>query len=407
MTETILVVGGGLAAAHAVGSLREAGYTGRLVLFGDEHHLPYERPPLSKGFLTGDDELDSVFVHDPQWYDDHDVDLRLGTAVTGIDPGAHTVTAAGTTTGYDRLLLATGAEPRHLPMADASGAPVSYLRTIEDSRLLKDRFAAQGRVVVVGAGWIGLEAASAARRAGAEVTVVETLALPLLRVLGAEVAEVFAGLHREHGVDLRLGVGVAGIDPDGPGAVVRLDDGTAVPADLLVVGIGAAPRTALAQAAGLAVDDGVLVDERLVSSDPDVLVAGDLANAVHPALGRRVRVEHWDNAIEQGEVAGRNLLGAGESYARMPYFFSDQYDLGMEYVGHVSPDDDAEVVLRGDLDGRVFTALWVAGDRVLAGMHAGDWDAADHLRALVGRRGDAALLRDRDVPLGDLVGKVS
>jgi NADPH-dependent 2,4-dienoyl-CoA reductase/sulfur reductase-like enzyme len=403
MSDTHVIVGAGLAAANAATTLRERGYDGRLVVFGDEHHLPYERPPLSKGFLMGDDELDSVFVHPPEWYDDNDVELHLGTAVTAIDTGARTVTAGDGTLGYDRLLLVTGAAPRRFATADDSGAPVAYLRTIEDSRRLKDAFAEGRRIVVVGAGWIGLETAAAARRAGAEVTVVESLEAPLLRVLGPEVAEVFAGLHREHGVDLRTGARVDAVTRDGERAVVRLGDGSEVTADLLVVGVGVAPRTALAEAAGIACDNGVLVDERLAASAPGVFAAGDVANAQHPLLGRRLRVEHWDNAIEQGKVAARSMLGEDVRYDRMPYFFSDQYDLGMEYVGSVGPDGYDEVVLRGDLESRVFTALWLSGDRVLAGMHANDWDAADALRGLAGTTVDGARLRDISVPLDKLV----
>ncbi|MGZ4494436.1 MAG: NAD(P)/FAD-dependent oxidoreductase [Nocardioides sp.] len=401
MTQTFVIVGGGLAAAHAVTTLREEGFDGDIVLYGDEHHVPYERPPLSKGFLTGADELDSVFVHPRPWYDEQRVDLRLGTAVTAIDTAARTVTAGDGGTGYDRLLVATGAAPRPLAMADESGAPVAYLRTIEDSRRLKDAFGPGRRIAIVGAGWIGLETAAAARAAGADVTVVEAADLPLLRVLGPEVARVFADLHREHGVDLRTGVRLEGVSGDAGSAVLRLADGS-VDADLVVVGVGAAPRTALAEAAGLAVDDGILVDEHLAASAPDVFAAGDVARAQHPVLGRRLRVEHWDNAIEQGKAVGRAMMGQDVSYDRMPYFFSDQYDLGLEYVGDVGPDGYDEVVLRGDVEGRVFTALWLAGDRVLAGMHVNDWDAADTLRALVGSRADADRLRDRAVPLDDL-----
>ncbi|NUR06408.1 MAG: FAD-dependent oxidoreductase [Nocardioidaceae bacterium] len=402
---TMVVVGAGLTAAKAVEELREAGFDGSVVLYGNEPHLPYERPPLSKGYLLGDDELDSAFVHTADWYVEHDVDLRLGTEVTAIDTGAHVVRAGGGEQGYDKLLLATGASPRHLGFVDDSGAPVAYLRTIEDSDRLKAAFTEGRRIVVIGGGWIGLEATSAARRAGAEVTVLESLDLPLLRVLGPEVAEVFADLHREHGVDLRTGVEVRSVERTGDGSVVRLGDGSELPADLIVVGIGVAPNVGLAQAAGLDTDNGVLVDEGLRSSDPDVLAAGDVANQLHPLLGHRLRVEHWDTAIEQGKAAAHGLLGESVRYDRLPYFFTDQYDLGMEYVGHVSPDGYDEVVLRGDTSadgGRTFTAFWLREGRVLAAMHANDWDATDHLRALVGSSPDATKLRDSAVALEDL-----
>ena len=407
MTQRIVVVGAGLAAAKAVEELRASGFSGPLVVFGDEHHLPYERPPLSKGFLLGDDELETVFVHDPDWYDENDVDLRLGTAVTAIDTGRHVVRTRDGEQAYDRLLLATGSTPRRLPMADDSGAPVAYLRTIEDSQRLKAAFGEGRSVVVVGGGWIGLETAAAARLAGASVTVLESLDLPLLRVLGPEVAEVFAGLHREHGVDLRTGVQVTAVERDGARAVVRLGDGAELTADLVLVGIGVTPNVALAEAAGLAVDDGILVDEHLATADPDVFAVGDVANAQHPLLGRRVRVEHWDTAIEQGKAVAHSLLGHDVSYDRLPYFFTDQYDLGMEYVGSVGPDGYDEVVLRGDPDGRTFTAFWLRDGRVLAGMHANDWDATDHIRGIVGVRHPSRRLGDEDVSLAELAGSGS
>jgi len=402
MSETFVVVGAGLAAAKAVEALRETGFEGSVVVFGEEHHLPYERPPLSKGYLLGTDELESAFVHDPDWYDENDVDLRLGTAVTSIDTAAHVVHTRDGEQPYDRLLLATGATPRHLAMADGSGAPVAYLRTIEDSQRLKASFGEGGSVAIIGAGWIGLEVAAAAREAGCAVTVLESLDLPLLRVLGPEVAQVFADLHREHDVDLRLGVEVVAVDKDGQRAVVRLGGGGTVTADLLVVGIGVTPNIALAEAAGLACDNGVLVDEQLRTSDSDVFAAGDIANAQHPLLGRRVRVEHWDTAIGQGETAAHAMLGHEPTYDRWPYFFTDQYDLGMEYVGHVGPDGYDEVVLRGDTHGRTFTAFWLQGGRVLAAMHVNDWDASDQVRALVGREIEVARLRDETVSLGEL-----
>ncbi len=399
----IVVVGGGLAAGKAVEQLRADGYAGGITLVAEEPHQPYERPPLSKGYLLGDEELEKVFVQPPEWYVDHDVALRLHTRATAVDPDAHTVTVEGEELAFDRLLLATGSSPRHLPLADDSGAPVTYLRTIEDSQALRERLVPARRVVVVGAGWIGLEVAAAARTRGCDVTVVEALEKPLLRVLGPEVADVFAGLHRAHGVDLRLGASVAGVEDHGGAVVVHLGDGTALEADVLVVGIGVRPNTDLAAAAGLDVDDGVLVDEHLRSSHPDVLAAGDVANALHPVLGRRVRVEHWDTAIGQGRAAARTMLGTGEPYTRLPYFFTDQYDLGMEYVGSLGPEGYDDVVLRGDVAGGVFTAFWLSGGRVVAGMHANDWDAIDDVRRIVTAGAvDLAALRDESSALSDV-----
>jgi 3-phenylpropionate/trans-cinnamate dioxygenase ferredoxin reductase subunit len=363
----IVIVGAGLAGGTAATELREQGYAGEVVLIGAEDHPPYERPPLSKGYLLGNDPLDDAFVHPQVWYPEHDVDLRLGVEATSVDTDAKVVHTTAGDQPYEALLLATGSEPRRLALAEESGVPTAYLRTIEDSDRLKAAFGSGRRIVIIGAGWIGLEAAAAARSAGSDVTVFETAELPLLRVLGPTVATVFADLHREHGVDLRLGTSVTADDLAG--------------ADLVVAGVGVTPRVELAKAAGLAVDDGVLVDAGLRTSVPSVLAIGDIANHDHPVLGRRIRVEHWDNAINQGKVAAHNLAGADEVYDAMPFFFTDQYDLGMEYVGHGGADD--EVVVHGDLDGRVFRAFWVRDGRVVAAMHANDWDATDGLRAAV------------------------
>ena len=404
MTDPIVVVGAGLAAAKAVEALRETGYDGALVVFGEEHHLPYERPPLSKDYLMGSSPLDKVFVHDAAWYAAHDVDLRLGTPVTGLDTARRRVTAATGEQPYDKLLLATGSSPRHLAVADRSGAPVAYLRTIEDSNRIKTELTPGARVVVIGGGWIGLEVAAAARSAEAEVVLVETAELPLLRVLGPEVAEAFASLHRAYGVDLRLSATVAAVDEWEGRGVVHLGDGSEVRADLVVVGVGVTPNTALAEQAGLLTGDGILVDEHLRSSDPHVFAAGDVASVEHPTLGRRIRVEHWDNAIGQGTVAGRNLAGEPVAYDRLPYFYTDQYDLGMEYVGYVAPGEYDRVVIRGNTEvTRTFTAFWLREDRVLAGMHANDWDAIEPIRKLVGRRVEAERLADAAVPLTALV----
>ena len=398
----VAVVGAGLAAASAVDELRQRGHEGSIDLFGAEQHLPYHRPPLSKGVLLGAEDEASVFVHDAQWYADRGVALHLGTRVTGLDLDRGFVRVGAEEHAYDRLLLATGSTPRRLAAADEAGGAVAYLRTLEDSRRLAAAFRPGRRVVLVGAGWIGLEVAAAARTAGCDVTVVEALDLPLLRVLGPEVAATFADLHRAHGVDLRLGARLDALTPAPDGvSVVRLGDGTGLSADLLVVGIGATPEDGLARDAGLAVDGGVLVDERLRASDPHVFAAGDVASHLHAVLGRRIRVEHWDAALEQGRVAARNMLGGDEPYTRLPYFFTDQYDLGMEYVGHVGPDGYDEVVTRGDRTGP-FVAFWLRDQRVLAGMHVNDWDALHAIRALVGRQVPAGRLADESVDLPTL-----
>jgi NADPH-dependent 2,4-dienoyl-CoA reductase/sulfur reductase-like enzyme len=390
VSDTIVIVGGGLAAGNAATTLREEGFDGRVVVFAAEPHLPYERPPLSKGYLLGNDPLEDAFVHDEAWYDEHGVDVRTGVEVTRLDTEAHTVGGTDGVEQYDRLLLATGARPRRLALADDSGFPVNYLRTIEDSDALKAGFGEGRRTVVVGGGWIGLEVASAARHGGSEVTVLEALDLPLVRVLGPEVARVFADLHVEHGVDLRTNASLEAVSPDGDRVVCRLGDGTEVTGDQLVVGVGVAPDTSLAESAGLRVDNGILVDEQLRASAPDVFAAGDVANHFHPVLGRRIRVEHWETAIEQGKLAGRNLAAPGaelHSYDRMPYFFTDQYDLGMEYVGSVGPDGYDEVLIQGDTSAeqRQFRAYWHKDGRILAAMQVNDWDASDHIREIVGQ----------------------
>jgi 3-phenylpropionate/trans-cinnamate dioxygenase ferredoxin reductase subunit len=402
-TETFVIVGGGLAAAKAAEGLRHGGFEGHVVLVSDEHHLPHERPPLSKGYLLGTEALESAVVHPREWYVEQDVDLRLGAPARTVDVDAHTVTVGQEQIGFDRLLIATGATARRLPVVQNAEAPVTYLRTIEDSQRIRAALQPGRGVAVIGGGWIGLEVAAAARAAGCEVVIIEALEAPLVRVLGPEVARVFADLHRSHGVDLRTNVSVTSVEADAGRAVVRLGNGATLAADLVVVGVGATPSTALAEAAGLKVDNGIVVDEYLRTSHPDVFAAGDVANAYHPKLGRHVRVEHWDNAIAQGLAAARNMLGAGEPYDRLPYFFTDQYDLGMEYVGSIGPAGYDEVVLRGDVEGRTFTALWLKDGTVLAGTHVNDWDAIEPIRQIVGAGGaDLARLRDPGVPLAQL-----
>ena len=394
MSEPIVLVGGGLAAGTAVRELRDQGYDGPLVLFAAESHPPYERPPLSKDYLLGKQPAEKAFVNDAAWYAEHDVDLRLGTTVAHIAP--HTLRAGDEELAWSSLLLATGARPRRLALADASGVPVHYLRTLDDSTALKEHLTEGARIGIIGGGWIGLEVASAARQSGAEVTVLESLAQPLLGVLGDQVAALFAQLHRERGVDVRTGVRIGQISQEGGAAVIGLEGGDTVTVDRLVVGVGVEPVTELASAAGLPVDNGILVDAHLRTSAPDVYAAGDVANVDHPVLGHRLRVEHWDTAIKHGKVAAANLLG-GEAVAdHLPYFFTDQYDLGLEYVGHPGPEGFDRVVVTGDTDGpveqRAFRVWWLRGDLVVAGMHVNDWDAIDRVRELVGTRpGDDAL----------------
>lgn len=402
-----VIVGGGLAGAKGAEALRERGFQGSIVLLGSEEHLPYERPPLSKGYLKTGEGLDEAFVHAHEWYAAHDVEVRTGTTVTAVDRAAHeVVTAEGERTAYDRLLLATGSSPRTLTLPGHDLGGVLSLRTIEDSDRIRALMQPGARLVFVGGGWIGLEVASAAREAGADVVVLESLELPLVRVLGVQVAKVFADLHREHGVDLRTTVTIEEIvGSDGAASGVRLADGAVVPADAVVVGIGAAPNVGLAEAAGLTVDNGVTADAVGRTSDPDIFVAGDLANVEHPFLGQRVRVEHWANALNQPDVVAAAMLDQDGPEPELPYFFTDQYDLGMEYHGLGGTDD--EVVVRGSLADREFVAFWLREGRVVAGMNVNVWDVGDAVKALIRSRAvvDRDQLADPAVPLDGLLPK--
>ena len=402
MTQRLVIIGGVLAGAKAAEALRDKGVDGELDVVGDEQHRPYERPPLSKDYLAGKAERESVFVHPADWYAEHDVDLRLDVAATAIDRSAHEVTLAdGSTIGYHRLLVATGASPRKLPVPGADASGVHYLRRIEDSEAIRATFGR--RLVVIGAGWIGLEVAAAAREAGSEVTIIEVAELPLLGVLGPEIATVFATLHREHGVDLRLSTKLAEITTDGGRATgALLADGTTIEADAVLVGVGIRPNTDLAEAAGLTVDNGIVVDSVLRSSDNDVFAAGDVANAMHPLLGKQIRVEHWANALNQPATAAAAMLGGSEPYDELPYFYTDQYDLGMEYIGYVEPRGYERVVVRGDTDAREFIAFWLDADnRVLAGMNVNVWDVIDPIKAIIRSRNpvDPTVLADPDTAL--------
>jgi 3-phenylpropionate/trans-cinnamate dioxygenase ferredoxin reductase component len=405
--QTFLIVGASMAGAKAAEALRDQGFGDRIVLVGDEQHPPYERPPLSKDYLAGNAEKDSAAVHGRDWYAEHNVELRLGTAVTRLDPAAHRVSLAdGNALEYTKLLLATGAAPRALPLPGADADGVYMLRRFEDSDRIKQALPSAGRLVVIGAGWIGLEVAAVARQAGVDVTVVETAALPLLNALGPEAAEIFAGLHREHGVDFRFGSQVAEITTDGSKVTgVRLTDGTTSPAGAVLVAVGVEPNAGLAREAGLTVDNGIVVDAALRTSDPDVFAAGDVANAFHPLLRRQIRVEHWANALSQPATAAASMLGKDASYEELPYFFTDQYDLGMEYTGYVEPGGYDQVVFRGDTAAREFIAFWLRDNRVLAGMNVNVWDVTEQIKTLVlsGASVDPARLADPDTPLDDLV----
>jgi NADPH-dependent 2,4-dienoyl-CoA reductase/sulfur reductase-like enzyme len=380
----VVIVGTGLGGASAAGALREQGYDGEVVLIGEQRYRPYELPALSKGILLGEtDEPD--WVHDESFYAEKGIDLRLGARVGAVHVGDRTVDVDGAPEPWDRLLLATGATPRRLRVPGADFGNVVRLRRLDDARSLRAELTEGRRVVIVGAGWIGCEVAAAARKHGAVVTVVDPLPLPLHRVLGDTVGALFRAVHETEGVTFRLGTGVVEYTgADGRATGVRLDDGSEVPADLVVVAVGVRPRTELAQEAGLALSDdgGVEVDAALRTSAPDVYAVGDIAAHFHPRHQRRIRVEHWANAKDQGAHVAGNLAGASEPYTASPYFFSDQYDLGMEYRGVADPFTD-ELVVRGDLDGREFIAFWLRDGAVRAAMNVNMWDDGDTLQALV------------------------
>ena len=403
---TYLIVGASLAGAKAAETLRSEGFGGRVILLGSETERPYERPPLSKGYLLGTEEKSVIYVHEEGWYAEHDVDLRLGVTATSVDPAGRTVTTGdGESTGYDRLLLATGASPRRLTIPGADREGVLYLRTVGDSERLAAAFRGGGRVVTVGAGWIGLETTAAAREAGCEVTVIEPEPTALYRALGSELGEMFADLHREHGVQFRFGESVSEIrGPAGRAGEVITSSGAAVPADIVVVGVGAVPSTGLAAEAGLEVANGVVADAALRTSGEGIYAAGDVASSYHPLLGRRVRVEHWANALNSGPAAARSMLGQDVTYDPVPYFYSDQYDLGMETAGLPEPGTYDEVLYRGDRPGREFIAFWLRDGAVVAGMNVNVWDVSDDIQALIrsARPVDPARLANPGIPLTDL-----
>ncbi|MEU6392000.1 FAD-dependent oxidoreductase [Streptomyces sp. NPDC046939] len=414
--QTFVIVGGGLAGAKAAETLRAEGFTGRVILIGDELDHPYERPPLSKGYLQGKEERESVFVHEPAWYASNDVELRLGQTVTAVDRDAKAVRLGDSTViRYDKLLLATGAEPRRLDIPGTDLVGVHHLRRLAHAERLKNVLGSLGRdnghLVIAGAGWIGLEVAAAAREFGAEVTVVEPEPTPLHGVLGPEVGQIFTELHSDHGVRFHFGARLTEITgQDGLVLAAHTDDGEEHPAHDVLAAIGAAPRTALAENAGLALvgrehGGGIAVDASLRTSDPDIYATGDVAALEHPLYTERLRVEHWANALNGGPAAARAMLGQDVTYDRVPYFFSDQYDVGLEYSGWAPPGSYDQVVLRGNAGKREFIAFWLKDGQVLAGMNVNVWDVTDPIQQLIrsGVRPGTERLSDPTVPLGDLL----
>ena len=379
--ERIVIVGAGLAGAAAGAELRARGFAGEVTLVGAEPHAPYIRPPLSKGYLAGDDERGSFDVHPLGWYAERDIRFRAGETAAGIDRASRVVAlAGGEALAYDQLLLATGSTPHPLPVSGGDLAGVHLLRTIDQADALRAAIADGGRrVVVVGAGWIGMEVAATARTLGNDVTVLLRGEVPLVSQLGAELGADFARLHEENGVVLRRGAEVRELVGGDAVTGVLLADGELVPADVVVAAVGAAPAIGLAASAGLE-------------------TAG---------LPARIRSEHWANAEKTGPAAARSMLGNGTPYDAIPYFYTDQFDLGMEYTGFPQLAAEGEVVVRGARAGREFIAFWVRDDAVVAGMNVNVWDVADDIEQLVraglaGAAVDRARLADPAVPLGDL-----
>lgn len=399
----VAIIGGGLAGAQAAKELRDAGYLDRISLVSDETVPPYLRPPLSKDYLTGEVNRDSVFVHPERWYVDHAVELILDNAARELDFGSRSILLAdGRHLTYDALLLATGSTPRRLTIPGADLAGIHYLRRLDDSDRIRDAFTVDQRIVLIGAGWIGLEIASAARRAGRNVTIVEPADVPLQATLGPRLGQYFAELHRAHGVDLRLGASVEEVlDERGNVAGVRLAGGEEIPADVLIIGIGITPNTRLAEDGGLRINNGIAVDEHLRTEALNVYAAGDVANAYHPWLRRHLRVEHWANARHQPEVVAHNITGNADTYDRLPFFYSDQYDIGLEYVGYATSGDVDQVLIRGDITSDHFMSFWLSQSRVLAGMHVNTWGVLNDIEELIRSRRpiDPRRLVDEAIPL--------
>ena len=400
---TFIIAGAGLAGAKAAEVLRNEGFDGRLVLIGDEPERPYERPPLSKDYLRRE-TTDKPYVHPESFYGDNGIELMTSTRVTEIDTGSKKLVLDGErSVGYDRLLIATGASPRRLDVPGSDLDGIHYLRTVADSERIGDRLEECARLVMVGSGWIGSEIAASARQKGCEVTMLELGTLPLENVLGTEMAQVFLQLHRDHGVEFLAETVVERFEGDGAVERVVMSNGAIVNSDFVVVGIGVTPRTDPFEAGGLATDDGIVVDERLQTTVEDVFAAGDVAHAFNPFYGSRLRVEHWANASDQGQIAARSMLGKSARYDDIPYFFSDQYDTGIEYSGHAADWD--EVIFRGDRSTREFLAFWLKDGRVVAGLNMNIWDVHDEIRELIRSRRPVSRmdLSDPEIPLSRLL----
>jgi 3-phenylpropionate/trans-cinnamate dioxygenase ferredoxin reductase subunit len=403
IAQPIVIVGASLAGARAAEMLRFEGFDGRIVLVGDEDVRPYERPPLSKAYLRGEVDFNAAAVHDADYYAAHDIELRTSTTVSLVDPKSSEVElASGERIPYHRLLLTTGAVPRRLSVPGSDLPGVYYLRSVADSDAIREAVTRSDPVVVIGAGWIGAEVAASARQLGADVTMVDLVTVPLERVLGPEVGSIYRDLHIEHGVRMHLGVGIESVRGSSGVEEVRLADGTTLPAGAVIVGVGVLPRTELAETAGLDIDNGIVTDEYLATSAAGIYAAGDVANTWYPFYGRHIRLEHWSAALNQGPVAAMNMLGKQTPYTKTPYFFSDQYDFGMEYRGW-APEFD-QVIFRGDPGRQEFLAFWMRDRMVAAAMNVNIWDQGDQIETLIrsGRPAAPGRLADPAIELADI-----
>ena len=394
-----MIVGGGHAGGQAAARLRQAGYAGELVIVGEEPHVPYQRPPLSKQYLAGEQGLDRVELRAERFYLDKGIELRRGVRVAGLHPQAHTVTLEdGAALRYDKLLLATGARAKPLDVPGAHLAGIHLLRTIADVDGIKAEMASGKRLAIVGGGYIGLEAAAVARAAGLSVTVLEMEARILQRVVTEEMSAFYHALHTDAGVTLRTGAAVVGFEGrDGRVAAVQCADGETVPAELVIIGIGIVPNVELAANAGLKCGDGIIVDEHCATSAADVFAAGDCTNHPNPLLGRRLRLESVPNAMEQARVAAANMAGDAKTYAAMPWFWSDQYDLKLQMVGFAADGDSS--VTRGNPAERRFAVFHLHGDTLVAADAVNSPREFMACRQLIGRKANPARLAD---PLVDL-----
>ena len=401
VTRTFVIVGGGVGAAAAVQGLREHGFQDRIVVVGEEPDPPYERPPLSKEYLRGEQGRDALPVHDEAWYGEHGVDLRLGARATGLDPGAPAVTLeGGERLDADAVLLATGGRPRRMP-----GEPsdrILYLRRIEDADRIREVIRS-GRLVVVGAGFIGAEVAASARVGGAEVTVLEKNQVPLNRAIGEEMGRIYAEIHRDRGVDLRTEDGVASVEETADGVVVRTDQAATIEAGAVLVGIGIEPTVELAADAGLELGNGIAVDERCETSAPGVFACGDVADHRHPTFGRRIRVEHFDNALKMGAHVAGAMLGEAEPFTDPHWFWSDQYEVNLQYAGFAYGWD--RVVTRGSMEELDGVAFYLLEGVLLGALGLNRGRDVRRAMKLIGSRPDPAALADEGTDLRTLVAR--